>query len=132
MPPMTTGWLLRQPVSYNDYQRRVTLTPQGRDYFNQCQEPLTLLQEAEKVLSRAQRKPEGLLRISVPVILGQDPFLQFVSQFLKGHPRIRIDSFITNAFVDLVAENIDAAIRFGDLQDSSVVATRLGKSIRSS
>jgi DNA-binding transcriptional LysR family regulator len=110
--------------------RRVTLTPQGRDYFNQCQEPLTLLQEAEKVLSQAQRKPEGLLRISVPVILGQDPFLQFISQFLRDHPRIRIDLFITNAFIDLVAENIDAAIRFGDLQDSSVVATRLGKSIR--
>jgi DNA-binding transcriptional LysR family regulator len=110
--------------------RRVTLTPQGRDYFNQCQEPLTLLQDAERVLSQAQRKPEGLLRVTVPVVLSQDPFLQFVSGFLKEHPRIRIDLFITNTFVDLVAENIDAAIRFGELQDSSVVATRLGKSIR--
>jgi DNA-binding transcriptional LysR family regulator len=110
--------------------RRVTLTPQGRDYFNQCQEPLTLLQEAERVLSQAQRKPEGLLRITVPVILGQGPFLQFISRFLKDHPRIRIDLFITNTFIDLVAENIDAAIRFGELQDSSVVASRLGKSIR--
>jgi DNA-binding transcriptional LysR family regulator len=31
---------------------------------------------------------------------------------------------------DLVAENIDVAIRFGELEDSSVVATRIGKSIR--
>jgi DNA-binding transcriptional LysR family regulator len=110
--------------------RRVTLTPQGREYFNQCQEPLTLLQEAERVLTAAQTKPEGLLRITAPVILSQDPFLSFISRFLKEHPRIRIDLFITNAFVDLLAENIDAAIRFGELQDSSVVATRLGKSIR--
>jgi DNA-binding transcriptional LysR family regulator len=110
--------------------RRVTLTPQGREYFNQCQEPLTLLQEAERVLTAAQTKPEGLLRITAPVILSQDPFLSFISRFLKEHPRIRIDLFITNAFIDLVAENIDAAIRFGELQDSSVVATRLGKSIR--
>jgi DNA-binding transcriptional LysR family regulator len=110
--------------------RRVTLTPQGREYFNQCQEPLTLLQEAERVLSGAQTKPEGLLRITAPVILSQDPFLSFISRFLKEHPRIRIDLFITNAYVDLVAENIDAAIRFGELKDSSVVATRLGKSIR--
>src|SRR5215470_20037862 len=50
--------------------RRVTLTPQGRAYFNQCQEPLILLQEAERVLTDAQRKPEGLLRVTVPVILG--------------------------------------------------------------
>src|SRR5215471_1321663 len=47
--------------------RRVTLTPQGRAYFNQCQEPLILLQEAERVLTQTQRNPEGLLRITVPV-----------------------------------------------------------------
>jgi len=110
--------------------RRVTLTAQGREYFSQCQEPLTLLQEAERVLTQAQKKPEGLLRISVPVILGQEPFLNFISRFLKDHARIRIDLFITNLFLDLVAENIDVAIRFGELQDSSVVATRIGKSIR--
>src|SRR5579859_3166791 len=110
--------------------RRVTLTAQGRDYFNQCQEPLTLLQEAERVLTQAQKKPEGLLRISVPVILGQEPFLEFISRFLEEHARIRIDLFITNLFLDLVAENIDLAIRFGELEDSSVVATRVGKSVR--
>jgi DNA-binding transcriptional LysR family regulator len=110
--------------------RQVTLTAQGRDYFSLCQEPLTLLQEAERVLTQAQKKPEGMLRISVPVILGQEPFLNFVSGFLKDHARIRIDLFITNVFLDLVAENIDVAIRFGELQDSSVIATRIGKSIR--
>ena len=110
--------------------RRVSLTAQGREYFNQCQEPLSLLQEAERVLTQAQKKPEGLLRISVPVMLGQGPFLEFLSGFLKAHPRIRIDLFITNVFLDLVADNIDVAIRFGELRDSSVVATRIGKTMR--
>jgi DNA-binding transcriptional LysR family regulator len=110
--------------------RRVTLTPQGRDYFNQCQEPLILLQEAERVLTGAQTKPEGLLRVTVPVILGQEPFLDLVSRFLKEYPRIRIDLFITNLFLDLIADNVDVAVRFGELEDSSVVATRLGKSVR--
>jgi DNA-binding transcriptional LysR family regulator len=110
--------------------RRVTLTAQGREYFNQCREPLTLLEEAERVLTLGQKTPEGVLRISVPVILGQEPFLNFLSGFLKAHARIRIDLFITNLFLDLVAENIDVAIRFGELEDSSVVATRIGKSIR--
>ena len=110
--------------------RRVTLTAQGREYFSQCREPLVLLEEAEQALTRGQKAPEGMLRISVPVILGQGPFLDFLSEFLKSQPRIRVDLFITNLFVDLVAENIDVAIRFGELQDSSVVATRIGKSIR--
>lgn len=110
--------------------RRVSLTAQGREYFNQCQEPLSLLQEAEHVLTQAQKKPEGLLRITVPVALGEQPFLEFLSGFLKAQPRIRIDLFITNTFLDLVAENVDVAIRFGELQDSSVVAARIGKNLR--
>jgi DNA-binding transcriptional LysR family regulator len=110
--------------------RRLTLTPQGREYFNQCREPLNLLQEAERVLTIGQTTPEGMLRISVPVILGQQPFLDFLSGFLKAQPRIRIELSITNLFLDLVAENLDVAIRFGELEDSSVVATRIGKSIR--
>jgi DNA-binding transcriptional LysR family regulator len=110
--------------------RRVTLTAQGREYFNQCQEPLSLLQDAERVLIQGQREPEGILKISVPVILGQAPFLEFISGFIKAHSRIRVNLFITNLFLDLVAENIDVAIRFGELRDSSLVATKIGKSIR--
>jgi DNA-binding transcriptional LysR family regulator len=110
--------------------RQVTLTAQGREYFNQCREPLSLLEGAERVLILGQRTPEGLLRISVPVILGRTPFLDFLSGFMKAHPGIRIDLSITNLFLDLVAENLDVAIRFGELEDSSVVATRIGKSIR--
>jgi DNA-binding transcriptional LysR family regulator len=110
--------------------RRVTLTAPGRAYFNQCHEPLALLQDAERVLTETQKRPEGTLRISVPVILGQQPFHDFISRFLKRFPRIRIDLFITNLFLDLVADNVDVAIRFGALQDSSVVATRIGRSVR--
>ena len=110
--------------------RQITLTPQGSEYFNQCREPLATLDEAERVLSLGQKTPEGMLRMSVPVILGQEPFLDFLSGFMKAQPRIRVDLFITNLFLDLVAENIDIAIRFGELRDSSVVATRIGTSIR--
>ena len=106
--------------------RRVSLTAQGREYFNQCQEPLNLLQEAERILTQAQRKPEGLLRITLPVILSQEPFFNFLSAFLKDHVRIRVELIVTNALLDLTAENIDVAIRVGVLEDSSVVARRLG------
>src|SRR5258705_789102 len=65
--------------------RRVTLTAQGREYFSQCREPLLLLQEAERVLTQAQKKPEGMLRITIPVILSQESFLDFMSAFMKDH-----------------------------------------------
>ena len=43
--------------------------------------------------------------------------------------RIRVELVVTNLLLDLIAENIDVAIRVGELQDSSVVARRLGTSV---
>ena len=110
--------------------RRVILTSQGRDYFDQCIEPLTKLREAEQILTDSQRTLEGTLAISVPMILGQRPFMDFLSRFSKDHPGVRLDLYITNAYLNLVAENIDVAIRFGHLRDSGIVATKIGKSVR--
>jgi DNA-binding transcriptional LysR family regulator len=110
--------------------RKLTLTTQGRDYFDQCSEPLAHLYDAERVLTLSQRQPEGVLRLSVPVILGDPAFLGFLSDFLRNYPGIRIDLFITNEFLDLVAENIDVALRFGELRSSSIVARKLGTSVR--
>jgi DNA-binding transcriptional LysR family regulator len=110
--------------------RKVILTAQGREYFNQCIEPLTKLQEAEQLLTQTQKKHEGTLAISVPLNLSQGPFIDFLSRFSKEHAGIRIDLYVTNAYLNLVAENIDVAIRFGHLKDSSVVAAKLGKTLR--
>ena len=94
--------------------RKLSLTAQGRAYYNQCSEPLSHLFDAESALTQTQKKPEGLLKISVPVIMGQEPFYEFLSAFLKKYPRIQVDLFITNLFVDLIADNVDVAIRFGN------------------
>jgi DNA-binding transcriptional LysR family regulator len=110
--------------------RKLSLTSQGRAYFDECCEPLGHLLDAERALVQAQRAPEGSLRISGPVLLGQDPFYLFMSAFLKDHPRIHADVFLTNAYVDLIAENVDIAIRFGRMQDSSLIAQLLGSSVR--
>ncbi|RFB93710.1 LysR family transcriptional regulator [Rhizobium leguminosarum bv. trifolii] len=110
--------------------RKLNLTAQGRAYYDRCSEPLAHLFDAEQALTERQRKPEGLLKISVPVIFGQEVFYEFVSAFLKAYPEIHVDLFVTNLFLDLIAENIDLGIRFGELQDSSIVAQRLGKSVR--
>ena len=50
--------------------------------------------------------------------------------FLKKYPAIHVDLFITNLFVDLVADNVDVAIRFGELADSTIIAKRIGRSVR--
>jgi DNA-binding transcriptional LysR family regulator len=110
--------------------RKLNLTAQGRSYFNHCSEPLSLLNDAERALAQIQKMPEGLLRVSVPVTLGQEPFYSFVSSFLQAYPRIQIDLSVTNAFLDLIADNVDLVLRYGELRDSTLVAQRIGKSVR--
>jgi DNA-binding transcriptional LysR family regulator len=110
--------------------RRVTLTPEGREYFDQCQGPLTIIEEAERALTRTHRTPEGTLRISIPMILAQESFMDFVSAFSRELAKIRIELVVTNQFLDLVADNIDVAIRFGEMRDSSLVATPVGRIVR--
>jgi len=110
--------------------RHITLTPQGMEYYTRCLDPLATLQEAERALKQVQRRPEGTLKISIPMILSQPSFMDFLSRFSKAHSAIRIDLYITNLYLNLVADNIDVAIRFGELRDSSVVASKLGSSIR--
>uniref|UniRef100_E1T7G0 Transcriptional regulator, LysR family n=1 Tax=Burkholderia sp. (strain CCGE1003) TaxID=640512 RepID=E1T7G0_BURSG len=110
--------------------RKLSLTAQGRAYFDQCSEPLSHLYDAERVITQTQKKPEGLLRISGPVMLEQEPFYAFLSAFLKDYPQIHVDLYFTNAFLDLIAENVDVAIRFGELRDSSLIAQRVGRSVR--
>src|ERR1700759_2766591 len=51
---------------------KLSLTEQGRVYYTQSRGPLGHLFDAERVLTQTQKQPEGLLRISAPVILGQE------------------------------------------------------------
>jgi DNA-binding transcriptional LysR family regulator len=110
--------------------RKLSLTMQGRAYFNQCKDPLSELYEAERVLKKVQASPEGNLKISAPVVLSEMPFLDFISAFMKKYPRINVDLFITNQFHDLISENIDVGIRFGALEDSTLIAKYLGTTKR--
>ncbi len=110
--------------------RKLSLTSQGRTYFDLCSEPLNHMLDAEQAITQVQKKPEGTLRISGPVLLGQESFYEFMSSFLKDQPRIRADLFLTNTYLDLIAENVDVAIRYGQLRDSSLVAQLLGRSVR--
>jgi DNA-binding transcriptional LysR family regulator len=110
--------------------RKLSLTVQGRAYLDECGEPLAQLYDAERALTQTQKQPEGLLRISVPFLFGQAPFHDFLSGFMKKHPRIEVELYVTNAMLDLIAENIDVAIRFGSLSDSTLISQRIGTSVR--
>lgn len=104
--------------------RRLHLTEAGEGYFRRCMTALEELQTAENELAIERGETKGVLRVTAPVELGRSALPPVLDVLMKRHPAIKIDLIITNRLVDLVAENIDVAVRAGPLKDSGLIAKR--------
>ncbi|MDQ1919960.1 LysR family transcriptional regulator [Massilia pseudoviolaceinigra] len=105
--------------------RQVSLTDDGRRYFEQCRQALTQLIDAERALTGLQSMPSGVLRISVPTTYGHHRVLPLLPRFRALHPEVRVDVHVSNRNIDFVDEGYDLAIRAREPADSSFVARKL-------
>jgi DNA-binding transcriptional LysR family regulator len=104
--------------------RSLHLTEAGEVYFRRCLRALEELQAAENELAADRGAPKGVLRLTAPVELGRSVLPPVLDVLMKSHPAIEIDLVITNRLADLVAENIDVAVRAGPLKNSGLIARR--------
>jgi LysR family transcriptional regulator for bpeEF and oprC len=77
------------------------------------------------VLKRAQIKPSGTLRIDMPVAFGRIKLVPLLRPFQDDYPDVRLRLTFTDRYIDLIEEGVDIAVRFGAMQDSSLIARRL-------
>jgi len=105
--------------------RQLRMTKDGELFFNACARALAEISAAEASISTKQETPKGRLVVTGPVDFG-GVLAIFLRTFLDKYPGINVDLILSNRFVDLVGENVDIAIRAGNLKDSSLVAKRLG------
>jgi len=106
--------------------RRLTLTDSGSALAERAQRILTEGQCAEEQALDAASAPAGLVRVAAPLTFGIKHLGPVFADFLALHPAIRIDLRLSDAFVDIVGDGIDIAIRIAELPDSSLRARRLG------
>lgn len=105
--------------------RRLTLTQEGRLYLTHCQRALEEMREGERALSAHREEPQGLLRVTAAIDVGQSLLPHIVNGYLKRYPKVQVDLIITNRVVDLVSEGVDLAFRIGSAADSSLKARKL-------
>lgn len=106
--------------------RRLTLTDSGQALAERAQRILVEGQAAEEQALNAASAPSGLVRIAAPLTFGIKHLGPVLADFLAEHPTIRVDLRLSDAFVDIVGDGIDIAIRIAELPDSSLRARRLG------
>lgn len=106
--------------------RKLGLTADGEQLMTQLPDWLDQLDEMTGTLREARRGLSGTLRVSAPVTYGEMRIGPLLRDFQAPHPDLVVDLRLSDRFVDLAAEGIDLAIRIGRLDDSALVARKLG------
>jgi len=109
----------------NRTTRRVGLTEAGLAYLSRAEAVLSEIERMDAAVGTEASVPSGKLRITSPPSVGAEIIAPLVIDFLGAHSQIDVELDFSERLVDLVEERFDAAIRSGELADSSLVAHRI-------
>ena len=110
---------------FNRSTRQLALTEGGETFYQHARQILQALDEAEERTGALSSALRGNLRIHGPVGFGQMHLSPIIIEFQRQHPDLTIELVLDDRFVDLIAEGVDVAIRFGDLKSSDLIARKL-------
>lgn len=105
--------------------RKLGLTEAGNIYFTHCQCIARELDEAESAVGQLQGGPRGWLRVTATHAVGNIWVAPLLSEFHARHPDVRVELLLSNDNLDIIAGEIDVAMRVGTLADSNLAARRL-------
>jgi len=106
--------------------RKVSLTEEGRIFYQHCRGVLDGLDAAELAVTNLQSKPQGRVKLTAPVTYGEQQILPLVNDFAVQYSELEVTANLSNQQVDIVEEGYDLAIRLGKLADSTLMAKKLG------
>ncbi|QWG14260.1 LysR family transcriptional regulator [Bradyrhizobium sediminis] len=107
--------------------RRLVLSQEGETYSIRGREILAAIEAAEAEVTAGRGQPRGHLRINTGTAFAKHRLAPLLPEFLKKYPDMTVELSVTDRRVDVVAEQVDVAIRVGPLGDTSLVTHRLGE-----
>ncbi|QNI37994.1 LysR family transcriptional regulator [Edaphobacter albus] len=110
--------------------RRLSPTEAGIAFYERAVRTIAEANEADVAAQGVASGLEGRLRICSPVTFARLHLVPKLGAFLDAHPKLRLELVMDDRTIDLVAENIDVAIRLGTLTDSSLRARKLTQAKR--
>jgi len=112
----------------NRSTRSLSMTEAGAAYYERCRNIIDQVRAAEISLGALQGTLGGTLSVNSSVGFGQMFLSRLMLDFQALHPEVSVLLTLNDRYIDLVEEGIDVAVRFGRLNDSSLVARRLAGS----
>jgi len=108
--------------------RNLLLTDVGSDFFEHCKAILTHINEVEKAAASRDTEPRGLLRIIGLNACSPSIILPLISGFVTDYPNIRIDLSQAEFGKELIYEDMDVALRIGEITLKSLECVKLAPS----
>lgn len=110
----------------NRSTRRITLTDEGRVFYERARRIAADVAEAEETVVSMGSRVRGTLRVTASVAMAKAHLLPLFPEFLKRYPELHLVLELTDRPVDLADDGVDVAIRFTEqIVDTSVVARKL-------
>lgn len=106
--------------------RRLSLTDAGKNLYQRGVQILADFDEAEQSVARETTDLRGSIKLAAPLSFGLTHLSNAITDFLKDHPAIELNLDLNDRNLNLVEEGFDMAVRIGDLEDSTLVARRIG------
>jgi len=102
--------------------RRLEPTEAGMIYFERISPVIEQLEAAKQIATDLNEEPKGMLRVTASAVYGQTNIAPLLPELARKYPSLMIELLLTDAYIDLIEERVDVAIRLGSLQDSSYIA----------
>jgi DNA-binding transcriptional LysR family regulator len=107
--------------------RVVRVTDAGARFAEDCRRILADIEAAETAATGTHAAPRGTLTVTAPVLFGQLYLTPILVSYLQQFPEVVAQCLLLDRVVNVVEEGIDVAVRIGELPDSSLQATRVGR-----
>jgi DNA-binding transcriptional LysR family regulator len=110
---------------FNRSTRSVTLTDQGRRYYDRAKPLVEELDEADSELTSSTLNIAGQIRIAAAATFGRLHVLPLVPELLSLHAGLEVDLILSDGMRDMVEDRIDLAIRVGPVNEPDAIVRRV-------
>ena len=106
--------------------RALSLTEDGRLFFQKCERILKELEDAEGSMRERAETPTGVLKIELPAALGRMKIAPALGLLTRRYPELRVEASFDDQLTDLIEVGLDAVVRIGEPRDTRLMVRRVG------